>query len=176
MQKHLKYDIAKIYNKLGFDEKTDYLYLTLYPGLKTVKGDLNNPVGEQIYHEGDLVKSDEDWGIIYPSPYWIPAPYIFDIVIWLKNLFNLIIITKFNDEVSEYSYDLIWSDDFKQLKLDEEFNNRNKTFLDFSSVYNNAEINEKTFISLEKCYEDAINNIALVADKNNWFDKLYKYI
>ena len=95
MQKHIKFNIAKIYNKLGFDEQTSYLYCALYPGLKTVKGELTNPIGEQIYHEGDLVQSDDSWGIIYPSPYWIPAPYVFDIVLWFLflNLFKFWVIS-----------------------------------------------------------------------------------
>ena len=56
MQKRLKYNIAKIYNQLGYDEQTSYLYLNIANGLKTVKGDLNNPIGEQIYHTGDIAK------------------------------------------------------------------------------------------------------------------------
>ena len=174
MQKFIKFDIAKIYNKLGFDEKTEYLYLTLYPGLKTVKGELTNPVGEQIYHEGDMAKYDDSWGIVYPSPYWIPAPYIFDIVLWLKKTFDINITTSFNNE---WSYEIIFPETFKKLELDKDFNNKDKVFSDFSSIYNSSEINEKkTFISLEKCYEDAINKIAMVADKNKWVEKLYKYI
>ena len=172
MQKHIKFNIAKIYHKLSFDEKTDYLYLNLNPGLKTVKGDLNNPVGEQIYHIGDLAKYDDSWGIIYPSPYWIPAPYIFDIVIWLKNIFNINIIPKFN---KYWTYEIIFPDELKELEND--FNNKNKVFSDFSSIYNSEKTdNDKLFITIEKCYEDAVNEIALASEQFNWIDKLYKYI
>ena len=171
MQKHIKFNIAKIYNKLGFDEQTSYLYCALYPGLKTVKGELTNPIGEQIYHEGDLVQSDDSWGIIYPSPYWIPAPYVFDIVLWLKKTFDIIISLKFDNE---WSYEIIYPEIIKKLELNKE----DKVFSDFSSIYNSSEINniERTFISLEKTYEDAINKIAMIADKNKWIEKLYKYI
>jgi hypothetical protein len=173
MQSRIIYKIAKIYNQLGYDEPTSYLYLNIANGLKTVKGDLNNPVGEQIYHTGDLAKYDEEWGIIYPSPYWIPAPYVYDIVIWLEKTYGLKIILE-NDEHG-WCYKFNFSNIFTDLKLDSDLLN-NKSFNSLQDIYENN-LNKKHYFNIsEFAYENAVNEIAICADKYNWITKLYKFI
>lgn len=173
MQSRIIYKIAKIYNQLGYDEPTSYLYLNIANGLKTVKGDLNNPVGEQIYHTGDLAKYDEEWGIIYPSPYWIPAPYVYDIVIWLEKTYGLKIILE-NDEHG-WCYKFNFSNIFTDLKLDSDLLN-NKSFNSLQDIYENNSNKKHYFNTSEFAYENAVNEIAICADKYNWITKLYKFI
>ena len=173
MQKKLKYNIAKIYNQLGYDEQTSYLYLNIANGLKTVKGDLNNPIGEQIYHTGDIAKYDENWGIVYPSPYWIPAPTIFDIIIWLEKTFNIKIIINYIENYG-LTYDIILPNNFKELNFENDLS-KNYEINSLQDIYNN---NNKIqyYNTIELCYEAAINKLAICADKNKWLSKIYKYI
>ena len=162
MQTHITFNIAKVFNKLGYDEKTDYLYLNNY-GIKAVKGDLNDPIAERIYHQGDIVRYDETWGIIYPSTYWIPAPYVFDIVIWLKNIFNIIIEPVLADQ--RWTYKIYYPELFSELNI---IDNEEEIITD---ILKGTE-NNINYLTIEKAFEKAINEIALLADKNNWVDKL----
>lgn len=173
MQKRLKYNIAKIFNQLGYDEQTSYLYLNIANGLKTVKGDLNNPIGEQIYHTGDIAKYDENWGIVYPSPYWIPAPFICDIVIWLEKTFNIKIIINYIEN-SGLTYDIILPNNFKELNFENDL--LYNSYKSLQDIYDNNTIKKQYFTSIELTYENAVNKIAICADKNNWLSKIYKYI
>lgn len=164
MQNQIKFNIAKIYHKLGYDEKTDYLYLNVRYGLKAVKGDLTEPVAERIYYEGDIVKVDESWGITYPSSQWIPAPYVFDIVIWLKNNFNIIIEPILENQT--WTYKIYFPELFLELELDKDLENEEITDKGLTSIYDNK------FLTIEKLFEHVVNEIAITADKNNWYEKL----
>ena len=168
MQKRISYELAKTFNKLGYDIETSYLYLNIHNGLKTVKGDINKPIGEQIYHTGDLVKQDIEWGIMYPSPYWIPAPFIFDIVKWLENTFNIKIITNYIKNKG-WEFDIIYPEYFINLELNKE--NKNNIFNSLEDIYDS---NKTYYITLETCYENALTKIAKLSETNNWITKIYK--
>lgn len=98
MQKIVSFEIAKFLNKLGYNEATDFLYQVTKPGIRAVISKLNGvKCDEKVFYEGSLEKVDEQYGIVYPSTHWIPAPFIFDAVKFIDEKFNIRIIPWYDE-------------------------------------------------------------------------------
>lgn len=159
--KHIDFYSATILNKLGFDEYTEDLYLKTPVGIRAVKSIQNNPVAERIWHIGDLEPRNNDWGIIYPSANWIPAPVIFEIIDWLEKYMGFIIQPTYNKENKEWTYIIIYVS-----KIAEQL---------WKQHINDGE-SYRSFNTLENCFSGAIQYICHIADKENWVDILNNYI
>ena len=82
MQKHVSYESAIALRKLCFDEYTEDLYLFARVGIRVECTHTDGNKTERTFHQGDLCQRDPDWAITYPSENWIPAPFVFDVVIY----------------------------------------------------------------------------------------------
>lgn len=150
--KHVSFDNAKTLETIGFDEYTHYLYMKTRIGIKVVKGDLEKHESERIYHEGDLYLRDKDWGIDYPSTHWIPAPYVYQVINWFDRFYNIQIIPIFNNEAKTWGYNVEFPDLLNFIKTDIK--------------------SDKSFYKLEDSFHAAIYHICLIAEENNWKQKL----
>ena len=121
MQKVVSFKIAKILNDIGYNEQTDFLYCITYPGIKAVLSDNGETKGIKEFREGALEKVDPEYGVVYPSSNWIPAPYIFDIIKWFDEKYGIRYIPIFDKEFNYYEYTLIIPDYYKyNPELDDE--------------------------------------------------------
>lgn len=80
----ISFETAKSLYKQGFAESTDLFYLVTQPGIRAVLSDPEGKVvSEQVFYYGCLEKKNEDLGVTFPSPHWIPAPFVMDVIPWL---------------------------------------------------------------------------------------------
>ena len=113
MQRIVSFKTAKALYEIGYKEQSDYLYLITYPGIKAVLSDNGETKGIKVFREGALEKVDPEYGVVYPSSNWIPAPYVFDVIKWLDEKFGIRYIPVFNSEFNYYEYELIIPDHYK---------------------------------------------------------------
>ena len=96
-----------------------------------------------------------------------------NIVIWLEKTFNIKIIINYIEN-SGLTYDIILPNNFKELNFENDL--LNNSYKSLQDIYDNNSIKKQYFTSIELTYENAVNKIAICADKNNWLSKIYKYI
>ena len=154
MQKIVSFEIAKFLNNLGYNEPTDVLYQITKPGIRAVISQLDGKkCDEKIFYEGSLEKVDEQFGVIYPSAHWIPAPFIFDAVKFIDEKFNIRIIPWYDDG---YFYSFTVPSEFKpEDLLQKKFDPALK--LDYTPV--------KSF-NIELCYENALKDFLNLVETN----------
>lgn len=93
MVKLISLEIAEYLNNNGIIIDSQYCYCKSPIGIKAVKSDnTGNKLSERIYHRGTIEKVDDGWGILYPSENWCSAPSIFDVIRYLDESLNIVII------------------------------------------------------------------------------------
>jgi hypothetical protein len=133
------FDAAKLLHTHNFNEFTDLFYLTTQPGIRTVLSDSEGKVvSEQTFYYGCLEKRNEELGVTYPSPHWIPAPFVMDVIPWFDRK-GIRIEPCFNDGV--YTFSIKYGDNDKQ-------------YFDIRSY------------SIENCYLQATNEILKMMESN----------
>lgn len=159
--KHVDFNSSVILNNLGFDEYTEDLYLKTPVGIKAVKVDSKNQTTERVWHTGDLVPHNSDWGITYSSANWIPAPTVFEVIDWFEKHIGFVIQPTYDKEYKIWTFIIIpISTVAKQLWR--KHINEGESYLSFNT--------------LEDCFSSAIRWICLIADEEKWAETLNNHI
>jgi hypothetical protein len=95
-------------------------------------------VSEQTFYYGCLEKRNEELGVTYPSPHWIPAPFVMDVIPWFDRK-GIRIEPCFNDGI--YTFNIKYGCNDKQ-------------YFDIKSY------------SIENCYLQATNEILKMMESN----------
>lgn len=153
MQRIVSFEIAKFLFSIGYKEQTDFLYLNTKRGIRAVVSDLNGKISvEKVFYEGSLEKTDEQYGITYPSAHWIPAPFVFDAIKFIDDVYNIRIMPYYDNG---YIYNFIIPEDLAILdSIDKHYHSQNLNF------------NPTISHSIEICYENALKDfMKLIKEK-----------
>lgn len=105
-------------------------------GVRAVKSNKDGKtVAERTYNKGVIEPIDHEWEIEYPSANWIPAPNVYNVIRYLDEHLNVVIVPVYNGH-RQFGYDIYFND--------------NK--IDSSTI---------TYHSITATYNAAINNFVL---------------